>query len=100
MTSPSSYAMFSSHVRLRLETSSGVVPLASISPTELIPRIPAEIASGEAEVVMEVDGEWFRWSVELPNGAVPFNRSIRSRQIGTMRRGPIDPTASATPPIG
>lgn len=79
--------MFSSSIRLELRTKFGTISLASIGPDEVVAREPVELPSGNADVVMDVDGETFFWPVRLPDGAVPFDRTIRTSSLGEMRKG-------------
>ncbi len=78
--------MFSGNVHLELRTSQGVVPLASISHSEVIPKRPVELESGEADVVMDLDGVQFIWPVKMPHGSVPFDESIQTESNGEMQR--------------
>ncbi len=78
--------MFSSVVRLSLHANGESFDLASIGPAEITPRQPIDLPKCNADVVMDVDGDRFVWPVCLPSGAVPFDRTIKTRSNGEMRR--------------
>jgi hypothetical protein len=51
--------------------------LAQIGPNFVTLREPADLPSGDAEVVMLIDGrEQDRWAVTLQHGAVPFELDV------------------------
>lgn len=76
----------SAELRLELRASGQVYDLASIGPNQFIPRQPLDLPSCDAEVVMFVDGSGFLWPVRLPNGAVPFEKTISTSPRGEMQR--------------
>ena len=76
---------YSSEVRLELRAEGRVFDLASIGPNKFVPRDPLELPSCDAEIVMFIDGAGFLWPVRLPNGAVPFERSIVTSSRGEMQ---------------
>ena len=55
-----------------------VLELASIGPSEICLREPAELPPGPAEVVMHVDSFERRWQVYLPDGISPNSREVRT----------------------
>jgi len=51
--------------------------LAQIGPNFVTLREPLELPSGDAEIVMLIDGhEQHRWPVTLEHGAVPFELDV------------------------
>lgn len=78
--------MLSSVVRLSLHANGESFDLASIGPAEITPRQPIDLPKCNADVVMDVDGDRFVWPVCLPSGAVPFDRTIKTKSNGEMRR--------------
>lgn len=74
-----SYIQFSADVRLELRAGGQIVDLASIGPDAVVARLPAELERGPAEIVMTVDGDPVTWQVMLPNGAVPYDKTIETR---------------------
>lgn len=75
------YAHFSSEVRLELRVQGQSIPLAGIGPSEVTPRSSVELPPCTGEILMTVDGQTVHWKVNLPNGAVPFDRTIRADSI-------------------
>jgi len=70
-------AGYSSEVQLRLVFEGRSYALAQIGPDFITLREPADLPSGEAEVVMLIDGrEQDRWAVTLEHGAVPFELDV------------------------
>lgn len=93
---PPTYAMYSSSVRLVLKIRDTFVELSSIGPDQVTPRIPVELESGDAEIIMQVDDEAFTWPVHLPDGAVPFEDMIRATTSGPVRRQKMTDGATTT----
>jgi hypothetical protein len=85
---------YSAEVRLELRANGNVFDLASIGPNRFVPRHPLELPSCDAEILMFIDGTGFLWPVRLPNGAVPFEKSISTSPRGEMQRlgNTVDPT--------
>jgi hypothetical protein len=62
-------AGYSSDVQLRLIVAGREYALAQIGPDFVMLREPANLPSGDAEVVMMIDGRERRWAVTLEHGA-------------------------------
>ena len=58
----------------------------SVGPFE---REACDIAICDAEIVMRVDGEEFRWSIHLPGGAVPFSEEVFFEPLRRMVRANV-----------
>ena len=80
---------FSAEVRMELRAGGETFSLSSIGPNELILREACDIAICDAEIVMRVDGEEFRWSIHLPGRAVPFSEEVFFEPLGRMVRANI-----------
>lgn len=72
---PVSDAPHSAAVTLSLVTPGGTYPLSQIGPNRITLQKLEHIRSGEAQVVMVIDGREFRWSVTLPHDIMPFELS-------------------------
>ncbi len=83
------YGQFSAEVRIELRAEGETFSLSSIGPNELILREASDIAICDAEIVMHVDGEEFRWSIHLPGGTVPFSEEVFFEPLGRMVRANI-----------
>lgn len=83
---PTDQRHFSAEVRLELRASGEVFDLAGIGPAEFVPRHPLDLPACNAEIVMFVDGTGFLWPVRLPQGAVPFEKTVRTESRGDMQR--------------
>jgi hypothetical protein len=59
---------YSATVRLRLVFAEQIVSLAQVAPEWVIARSPVELPAGNAQVVVEVDGQEFKREVYLPEG--------------------------------
>jgi hypothetical protein len=86
MEHPHNSKGYSAEVRLELRVGGEVFDLASIGPNRFIPRNPMELPTCDADVVMFIDGVGFLWPVRLPNGAVPFEKTISTTPRGEMQR--------------
>jgi hypothetical protein len=78
MNSESNSIGYSADVRLRLIVGERTFELASIGPERVKLREPAQLASCDAEVVMNVDDFERRWQVYLPDGISPNSREVRT----------------------
>ena len=76
---------YSSDVQLSLIVAGREYELSQIGPTGVRLREPADLPAGEAEIVMLVDGEECRWTVILPDGAVPFERDVPTMDPSEVR---------------
>ena len=83
------HGQFSAEVRMELRAGGETFSLSSIGPNELILREACDIAICDAEIVMHVDGEEFRWSIHLPGGAVPFSEEVFFEPLGRMVRANV-----------
>ncbi|HEY4259905.1 MAG TPA: hypothetical protein VGM98_07090 [Schlesneria sp.] len=77
---------YSAEVRLELRAEGQVFDLAGIGPNKVTPRAPLELPVCIADVVMYIDGTGYLWPVRLPNGAVPFDKSVPTAPRGEMQR--------------
>ncbi len=77
---------YSAEVRLELRAEGRVFDLAGIGPNKFTPRAPLELPICNADVVMFIDGTGYLWPVRLPNGAVPFDKSVATAPRGDMQR--------------
>lgn len=86
MNAPIQQKGYSAEVRLELRADGRIFDLASIGPNKFVPRHPLELPSCDAEIVMYIDGSGYLWPVRLPNGAVPFEKSITTSSRGAMQQ--------------
>lgn len=96
MEQPIQQKGYSAEVRLELRANGQVFDLAGIGPNKFVPRVPIELPMCDAEVVMFIDGTGYLWPVRLPNGAVPFDRTVPTSPRGEMQRlGPVPTVGQA-----
>lgn len=67
---------YCSTIQLQLVMRDQVYGLSSVQSDYIYLRNPTLLPSGDAEVVMHVDGERRAWSVKLLHGAVPFDNEV------------------------
>jgi len=84
------YETLSLPARIWLRAGSAVFELAGMGPNEVFPRQGIELASCDADIVVEVGSEQFVWPVRLPSPTVPFDNVIRTEPRGEMRRSKIE----------
>jgi hypothetical protein len=76
--SPSSY---SANVSALLVIGERRIPLAKIGPGEIYFQTPQSLTECSGQIELIVDGKVRSWNVNLPNGAVPFDRVAQTERI-------------------
>lgn len=68
---------YSAEICIRLEAGGHSWPVAKLGPDCFVPAKPLELKRCNGVIVVTIDGEDSRWDVELIDGAVPFDYSVR-----------------------
>jgi hypothetical protein len=79
---------YSASVELILVKDAQRVQLAAVGPEDVIAQQPQDLTAGRGELEIIVDGRKTTYPVELPVGAVPFDRQIPIRVIRPAGREP------------
>ncbi len=67
---------YSSTVELSISSGGRKVGLSKLGPGYVILREGTSFPSGDAQIVMSVDGDLRTWNVRVTNDAVPFDRRV------------------------
>ncbi len=59
---------YSADVRMELHVNGRVLSIGQLGPDFLILDHPVDLAPGDAEIAMSIDGRKQRWPVRLPDG--------------------------------
>ena len=57
------------------------IPLAKIGPGEIYFQTPQSLPQCTGQIELIVDGTLRSWNVNLPNGAVPFERVAQTERV-------------------
>ena len=75
---------YSANVSAMLVIGEQRIPLAKIGPGEIYFQTPQSLPECSGQIELIVDGKVRSWNVNLPNGAVPFERVTQTERFDVV----------------